>query len=145
MPTRRIAAAPARIATSAAPRPPHRVSAQRSTAVPALDLWRCVTDEHGDVSRFDDDRIDSRPLELVDLLAARRSHVRHCELARRYVRQELESLAHCVRVQPVTRRQQKDFRVEAFERELELLLASNLDDEVEPQLHCLCVLASEPL
>src|SRR6476646_10728643 len=114
MPTRRIAAAPARIATSAAPRPPHRVSAQRSTAVAVLDLWRFVTDELGDVSRFDDDRIDSRPLELVDLFAARHSHVRDRKLPRRYVRQELESLTECVRVHPVSRRQQEDFRVESF-------------------------------
>ena len=92
MPTRRIAAAPARIAASAVPRPPHRVPAQRSTAVPALDLRRGVTDELGDVSRSDDDRIDSRPLELVDLFTARHSHVRDRELARRNVRQELESL-----------------------------------------------------
>src|SRR6478672_8384039 len=98
MPTRRIAAAPARIAASAVPRPPHRVSAQRPAAVPVLDLWRFVTDELGDVSRLDDDRIDSRPLELVDLVAPRHSYVRDRELARRYVRQELESLTQCVRV-----------------------------------------------
>jgi hypothetical protein len=79
------------------------------------------------------------------LFAARHSDVRDGELARRYVRQELERLTQGVRVQPVPRRQQEDLRIEALERELELLLAPDLDDEVEPQLHCLCVLASEPL
>ena len=49
------------------------------------------------------------------------------------------------RVQSVTRRQQEDFRVEAFERELELLLAPHLDDEVEAELHRLRVLAREPV
>src|SRR5947209_2890379 len=90
------AAAPARMAASAVRRPPHRVSPQRSIASAGLDLGWDVTDELGDVSRSDNDRIDSCPLELVQLFPARLAHVCDGELAGRDVGQELQGLAQRV-------------------------------------------------
>jgi hypothetical protein len=134
MPTKRSAAARATTAARAVPLPPQRVSAQRANALRAkLDLGRGVADELGDVSRSDDDRIDSRPLELVNLFATPHRHVGHRELAGRDVREQLERAAESIilvvgRAGP----EQEDLRVEPVESELKLLLASHLDNAVHP-------------
>src|SRR5712691_7338571 len=107
IPTSRSAAAPAMIAASAVPRPPQRVSAHRS-ARRRLNLRRGVADELGDVSRSDDDRIDSRPLELVHLLATRYRDLCHGELSGRYVGQQLERLGQGVGVFVATGGKQED-------------------------------------
>ena len=78
MPTSRSAAAPTRIAASAARGPPQ-----------VLDGWRRATDELGDVSRRHDHRVDAAPLELDDLLA-RDVRLGDRELADWHVRQQLE-------------------------------------------------------
>src|SRR5436189_185765 len=83
------AAAPApRAATSGTTAPPQRLSGRRS-----LDGRVAVADETGDVAYSDDDRIDSRPLQLVDLLAIQDRNVRDRELSRRNVRKQLERAA----------------------------------------------------
>src|SRR5256885_2088830 len=144
MPTDRRAAAPARIAASAVPRPPHWLPAQRSAARVRLDLRRTFTDELGDVCRADDHRIDSGPLELLDLLATRDRDVRDRELARRDIRQELERVAESVFV-VVPGSEQEDLRIEALERELELLFVADRHDAVEPQVGRLCLLTCQPV
>ena len=45
---------------------------------------------------------------------------------------------------PIARREQEDLRIEALERELELLLAAHLDDAVEPELERFGVRRAEP-
>src|SRR5438105_1308164 len=124
MPTARSAAAPARIAASAVAAPPQRASAQRPTGV--LDLRRRVADELGDVSRSDDDRIDSSPLELDDLLAARRVDRGDRELARRHVRQQVERVLPLVAL-PVGG-EQEDLGVDAVQRVLQLVLVGHAND-----------------
>src|SRR5262245_5024587 len=59
IPTRRSAAAPARIAASAARGPPQ---------FELLDGWGRATDELGDVPRRHDHGVDAAPLELHDLV-----------------------------------------------------------------------------
>src|SRR2546421_3915952 len=128
MPTARSAAARRSSAASAVAGPPQRVSAQRWTA--ALDLRRRVTDELGDASRSDDDRIDSRPLELVDLLASRHGHVGHRELPGRHVGEQLERAgeqALVVVVVVVPAGEEEDLGIEPLEGELELFFVPYLD------------------
>src|SRR5437764_13962735 len=133
-PTNRSAAPPARIATSAVPRPPYWLSAQRPAARVRLNLRRAVTDELGDVSRADDHCIDSGSLELLDLFSARDRHVRDRELACGNVRQKLERATQSFLLVPVPRRQEEDLRIESLQCELELLLVSHFDDAIEPEL-----------
>ena len=70
----------------------------RLPSVPALDRRRDVTGEVGDVSRSDDDRIDSRPFELLDLLTAGYRDIRDGELAGRNVGQQRECAVERVAV-----------------------------------------------
>src|SRR6266545_3779498 len=132
IPTNRSAAASPTIAASAVPTPPQRVSAHRSRRRRNLDLGRRVADELGDVSRSDDDRIDSRPLELDHLLATRRGKRRDRKLAGRDARQQIK------RAVPVVvlsfGREQEDLRIWPVQHLFELFLISDLDDKVEPEL-----------
>src|SRR2546423_13942980 len=138
MPTDRRAGARARIAASTVPGPPNWRPAQRSAAGVRLGLRRTVTDELGDVRRADDHRIDSGPLELLDLLATRDRDVRDRELARRDIRQELERVAESVFV-VAPGSEQEDLRIKALERELELLLGADRHDAVDPQARRPCL------
>src|SRR5262245_847712 len=145
MPTARSAAAPARISRSATPAPPHVVLDQRSSACPRrLDGRRDVADELCDVLRSDDDSVDACSLELVDLFPARDRHRRDRQLAGRDVGKQLECTCECIAL-VIPGREQEDLGVDALQRELELVLVPHLDDAVEPELHCLRVLAREPL
>src|SRR5919107_5043500 len=129
IPTKRSAPAPARIAASAVPAPPQRVSAQRWAA--RLNRRRGVSGEAGDVSCSDDDRIDSRPLELVHLVAARHRDVCDRQLSGRQVRKQVERTLQRVRAVVLADGKEEDLRIEPLERALELLGVAHLDDAVE--------------
>src|SRR5689334_21206708 len=81
MPTRRSAAAPARIAASAACGPPQLLG---------LDRRRRATDELGDVPGRHDHRVDAAPFELDDLVARDMRRLCDRELADRDVREQLQ-------------------------------------------------------
>src|SRR5438128_9245754 len=142
-PTARRAAARPSSPPRAVAGPPQRDSAQRCAA--ALDLRRRVTDELGDASRSDDDRIDSRPLELVDLLASRHRHVGHRELSGRHVGEQLERAGERALVVVVPAGEEEDLRIEPLECELELFFVPNLDDAVQPEAQGLSLQALEPV
>src|SRR5436309_2179774 len=142
MPTARRAAASASSAPSAVAGPPQRVSARRRLG---LNLRRRVADELGDASGSDDDRIDSRPLELVDLLAPGDRHVRDGELARGDVRKELQRAGERAVVVVLASGQEEDLGIEPLERELELFLVADLDDAVQPEAQRLLVEPLEPV
>src|ERR687897_2830271 len=132
---KRSTAAPPRMARSAMPAPPHRVSPQRSSVLRSgLDLWRGVADELGDVSLSDDDRIDSRPLELHYLRAARHGHVGDRELSGRNIGQQLQRAGEWVGVFVRGRGEQEDLRVQPLQGKLELLLVPDPHHAVEPKL-----------
>src|SRR5947207_4880907 len=114
MPTSRSAAAPARIAPSATPGPPQ------------LDGWRRATDELGDVSGGNDHGVDPAPLELDDLVARHVLRLRDRELPDRDVAEQLERLLE------VWDGEVERLGVVQLEHALELLLARNAHDHVEP-------------
>src|SRR6185437_8512025 len=71
-------------------------------------------------SRSDDDRIDSRPFELLDLLTAGHGDIRDGELARGNIGEQLECAVERIAVVIVAGGQQKDLGVEELECEVEL-------------------------
>src|SRR5881628_3592358 len=81
IPTSRSAAAPARIAPSAARGPPQ---------FDGLDGRRRATDELGDVPGRHDHRVHSAPLELDDLLACHVARFGDRKLSDRNVREQFE-------------------------------------------------------
>src|SRR3954451_10347555 len=81
MPMSLNAAAPARIAASAARGPPQ---------FDRLDGRGRATDELGDVPRRDDHRVDAAPLELYDLVSRDVRRLRDRKLADGNIRQQLE-------------------------------------------------------
>src|SRR5262249_1949272 len=122
IPTMRSAAAPARIAARAVPGPPQRRGS---------DFGDGVADEAGDVSRSDDDSIDSGPLELVHLITTGYRHVRDRQLPDGEIGEELEPPLEGVRVRVVTDGEQEDLGVETVECLFELVRVSHLDHTVE--------------
>src|SRR5512132_3444196 len=113
IPTARSAAAPARMATSAVPAPPQRVSAQRSAARRRRDSG-C-----GD-GVADDDCIDSRPFELFHVVAARARQLRNRELPCRKIGKQFERMLERIDLVVVTDGEQDDLRIESLQRQLEL-------------------------
>src|SRR5215208_4977257 len=87
MPTSRNAAAPARIAPSAARGPPQ---------CDLSDGRRGATDELGDVPSGHDHRVHPAPLELDDLLARHLARLRDRELADGHVGEQLERVLQIV-------------------------------------------------
>src|ERR671914_1393804 len=128
MPTSRSAAASPRSAASASHGPPQRLSARS-------DLRRRRTDEVRDVARADDDRVDTRTLELGDLLPRRHGQVGNRELSGRDVLEQIEHVLQRVgTLVAAPRGEQEDLGVDAVERSLEGLCVLDADDALQSAL-----------
>jgi hypothetical protein len=121
MPTRRNAAAPARIAPRAACGPPQ---------FDRLDRRRRATDELGDVPSRHDHRVHAATLQLDHLIARHGFRFRDRELSDRHVREQFE------RALKIVRREMKRLGVVPLEHASEHLLAADADDDVEPEVGC---------
>src|SRR3954471_8572277 len=119
MPTSRNAAAPARIAASAARGPPQ---------FDRLDGRGRATNELGDVPRRDDHRVDAAPLELHDLATRDVRRLGDRELPDGNIREQVE------RTLEVVGREMERLGIVLLEDPLEHLVVRNADDEVETQL-----------
>src|SRR5438132_8520385 len=121
MPTARIAAPAPSSAASAVRGPPQRVSVHvPAVARVRLNLRRSVADELSDIARSDDDRIDSRPLELENLIASLNLHFRNRKLSSGDIWEEVECTVDRVSVVIAGPPEQEDLRVKPRECELEL-------------------------
>jgi SAM-dependent methyltransferase len=110
-----------------------------------LNFGRRLPDELGNVSHADDDRVDSRSLQLHDLLARHHGYVCDGELARRNVREEVKCALKRLRVRITGHAEQEDLGIEPFQRQLELLVVVDLDDAIETEVERGSVRRFEPV
>src|SRR4051812_14902852 len=141
-PTRRSAAAPARIAPSATVGPPKSASARRR-AGGASDFGGASADELGNVPGGHDHSVHSGALELRDLVAAADRQLRDRELPGRHVLKQVERALERILV-AVGAREQEDLGIEPLERGLELFLVAHLDRALEAEIDGFPVKALEP-
>src|ERR671935_1797700 len=137
-PTRRRAAAPARMAASATFGPPHTASARRR-AGRASGFGGASADELGNVPGGHDHGVHSGTLELGDLVAAAHSQLGDRQLPSRDVLKQIEGALERLPIVSGGPREQEDLGIEAFERSLELLLVPDLDRAFQAELDGLAV------
>lgn len=100
----------------------------------ALDVGDGVTDERLDVAR-DENGVDARSLERLDVVARRAGELRDRQLAGRDVVEQFEHpVERLLLVGRLVGHEQQDLRVDVLQGALELVVVPDPDDVLEPQL-----------